>query len=243
MNGLPGMFGSGMPETYETVRLLEFLQQSFARVARVDNSCALELPVEVSDFYQILLTLSRAYNARAGTSCSTTTTSSSSVISLECQSLNFQFWNQSNTHREEYLQRVSYSGYFSGEKVTYRCPQIAEDLSVFLQKLRDGISRSMRTQQEAMGATHLSEVVPPTYYSYTVTSIQYILPPGSADNSTILYLPAGFSQQSLPLFLEGATRMLKITSDVSEKRQLYHAVTHPRPSLSSPSHSRLRLLR
>jgi hypothetical protein len=235
MNGLPGMFGSGMSETYETVRLFEFLQNSFSRVAQSSSGssssrkqCSLELPMEVSELYQTLLTLSRGYNSKAATLCHQKNSRK------ECQSLNYQFWNASNSHREEYLQRVSYSGYFTGVKATHQCSQLAEDIPIFLEKLRDGIQRSIQTQQgKELMAGGGGGVVPPTYFYYTVTSIQYLSPStftsdSPSDNSTktpMLYLPAEFSQHSLPLFLEGATRMFKITSEISEKRQLYQAVS------------------
>lgn len=41
-----------------------------------------------------------------------------------------------------------------------------------------------------------------------------------------MYLPRTFKQISLPLFLEGPTRQLKITNDINEKRKIYYAVSN-----------------
>jgi hypothetical protein len=56
MNGLPGMIGSGMPETYELLRLLRFVQDSM-RFKR-----SVTFPVEFSDLLDTLKSELAAYD-------------------------------------------------------------------------------------------------------------------------------------------------------------------------------------
>lgn len=98
--------------------------------------------------------------------------------SYQCQELNYQFWNQSNTIRENYIEKVSYSGYFSGNKEIFSCVILQDELNHVIIKLRDGIQRSLLTQQNFMNIKNLDEVISPTYFYYEVKSIQYL-------NSTI----------------------------------------------------------
>jgi hypothetical protein len=55
MNGLPGMIGSGMPETYELLRLLRYVSDSM-RFKR-----SVSFPVEFSDLLDTLKTELAAY--------------------------------------------------------------------------------------------------------------------------------------------------------------------------------------
>ncbi|MBP5331881.1 MAG: cellobiose phosphorylase, partial [Lachnospiraceae bacterium] len=54
MNGLPAMFGSSMPETFELVRIVDFLIDSLGEEK-------LEIPVEVMDFYENIRDLITKY--------------------------------------------------------------------------------------------------------------------------------------------------------------------------------------
>jgi hypothetical protein len=236
MNGLPGLFGSGMVETYETVRLFEFLQRSLGRMTSLTDSCSLKLPIELSEFYLSLLNLTRHWNKISLNSSCTSLALSVSRPNLSslplCQSLYYQFWNESNTLREEYLQRVAYSGTFQGDKISHSCQDLHEQLSDLIDKLEDGIQRSLLLTQTRPEEKKGEErgVVPPTYFYYTVRSIQYL--PTISNSSLLSYLPTEFDQHSLPLFLEGPVRMMKIRHSSEEKRAIYHAVTFITLSLS-----------
>jgi hypothetical protein len=235
LNGLPGMFGSGMSETYETVRLFEFLQNSLHRIIPLTLNCSLELPIEMSEFYLSLLKLTRHWQTRSSSSSSSSSSSTSCLDShsthRQCQFLNFQFWNDSNTLREEYLLKVSYSGTFHGNKLSHSCQEIVDQLSEILFKLKNGIQRSLLTQEkDSQNEVKVAIVVPPTYFYYTVKSIEYIsssntaTATATATSSSLLYLPTEFEQHTLPLFLEGSVRMLKICHSVEEKSVIYHMV-------------------
>lgn len=49
MNGLPGLIGSGMPETYEMLRILNYLTSALPKFDR-----AVHFPVEFVDFMSAL---------------------------------------------------------------------------------------------------------------------------------------------------------------------------------------------
>ncbi len=51
LNGLPGLFGSSMPETYELVRLIRFLRDSLAEVSKL-----VSLPIEAQKLMNIVKT-------------------------------------------------------------------------------------------------------------------------------------------------------------------------------------------
>jgi hypothetical protein len=91
---------------------------------------------------------------------------------------------------------------------------------------------------EGKGADKASSITP-TYFWYEVTSIRVVrqalnnpkqqdpstrLPATTNAGAIIGVIPSAFKVHTLPLFLEGPVRQLKITGSVSERRQIYHAV-------------------
>jgi hypothetical protein len=77
LNGLPGLFGSSMPETYELVRLIRYLRQTFAEASK-----SIPLPVEV----QILLTMVK--------------------VAAEMEAGSFALWDERMTALERYRDAV-----------------------------------------------------------------------------------------------------------------------------------------
>lgn len=51
INGLPGLFGSSMPESFELLRLLRFIKTAISKQQRID----LPIPIEVADLLEVLV--------------------------------------------------------------------------------------------------------------------------------------------------------------------------------------------
>ena len=188
MNGLPGILGSGMPETYEMYEIIRFMNTAIKTHQR-----AIELPIE---FIQFLDELHNGLNVYSETN-----------KTLQDE---FQFWNLSNTAREQYREsvRVTFNGSIGSVKPEY----LNNLLTNMEMKVQRGIARALDTNKGFS----------PTYFSYECTEYQQIPPakktvPPTADQVVAL----AFTQHSLPLFLEGPTRHLKTISDINARREVY----------------------
>ena len=124
LNGLPGIFGSSMNETYELLRLMRFLRENLPLPPSGEGwdggGCA--LPAKFAEYLRALATLTG-------------------------QSLPpFSFWEQANELRESYRAEIYQSG-ISGEEISIPYAEIDEILAGFAAHLEDGIAR-------AKGATY-----------------------------------------------------------------------------------------
>lgn len=78
MNGLPGLFGSGVSETIELKRVVSFLQNSF------DNEFYVEVPVELVKFVEKLVNL------------------------LKQDTSDFVYWDKANDYKETYRKEIRF---------------------------------------------------------------------------------------------------------------------------------------
>ena len=78
MNGLPGLFGSGVSETIELKRVVTFLQNSF------NSSFEVEVPVELVKFVEKLVNL------------------------LSQDTTDFVYWDKSNDYKETYRKEIRF---------------------------------------------------------------------------------------------------------------------------------------
>ena len=114
LNGLPGLFGSSMNETYELLRLVRFLRESLGEFGK---DIPIMLPVEFGRYLQGLATLSRL-----GAS-------------------HFHWWEQANQLRESYREQI-YQPFLSGEEMTLSSVEVDGILQTFEHRLREGIARA-----------------------------------------------------------------------------------------------------
>ncbi|MBN1121206.1 MAG: cellobiose phosphorylase [Anaerolineae bacterium] len=113
-NGLPGLFGSSMPETFELARLVEFLR---AAIAERPLSETVDLPVEIVDLLRGVLDALR-------------------------QPLDpMSYWDTVSTLRETYRERVRLG--FDGKTVSLPLGEIDRALGDFAGQLRAGIERAL----------------------------------------------------------------------------------------------------
>ncbi|MBN1139512.1 MAG: cellobiose phosphorylase, partial [Anaerolineae bacterium] len=195
LNGLPGLFGSSLCETYELERLLTFLLRAMAE----KGWGTVELPIE-----QIKLM------ETAGES-----------LHCWCASddaeRDFCYWDTAASARETY--RASVRLGFDGETRMMSFEELVPILAAFRAKVLVGIQRATEMNERA------SSGIPPTYFAYTVTDYDLIADANGEperDEQGRPYVRArGFAPVLLPLYLEGPVHALKVQPDVASARELY----------------------
>ncbi len=125
LNGLPGLFGSSMAETYELLRLIRFLRES---IVAQDSDEQVALPAEFGDYLDALADLTSSEQDP------------------------FLWWDHANQLRETYRDRV-YSA-FSGEDVIYTLSGLDPVLELFEGRIREGIKRAETWAQEGLTPTY-----------------------------------------------------------------------------------------
>ncbi len=118
LNGLPGLFGSSMPETYTLARLLIFMREAIQdRLAQ-----KLDLPVEIAELWQVVMTALENYQTS------------------DQPDRDWVYWDAVASARETYRARVRLG--FDGETVSSTLAELDRGLGVFLDKVRAGITRA-----------------------------------------------------------------------------------------------------
>ncbi len=125
LNGMPGLFGSSLSESYELCRLVVFLRES---CAEIDPDLKVALPVEFADFLKALADL------------------------FEGETDLFERWDQANDLREHYRKQV-YEG-ISGQEETFTIAEWDRILRIFESRLREGFQRAQRWSKEGLAPTY-----------------------------------------------------------------------------------------
>lgn len=196
MNGLPGLLGSGMPETYEMLRILRFVQRMLQQTPR-----AIVVPVEFVRYLHRLETALAIYEAKA----------------QKDQEAEFVYWDSTNTAREIYRQEVVAT--FEGNVESLGAEDYLQPLLTrMIARVQLGIDKALQTTPSGLS---------PTYFFYDCTNFTSTPPfdPQITDGSQKLSIVAhSFQQHTLPLFLEGPTRHLKVLDSVEARRRVYQQV-------------------
>lgn len=115
MNGLPGLFGSGTPETFELKRLVKFITDNFQGEGEV------VMPAEIAKYMDDVKAVLDEYNTGS--------------IS------DFEYWDRVASIRENYRETVKL--YLSGEEVNVSKAHIAEVFEAFAAKIDKGIEKAV----------------------------------------------------------------------------------------------------
>jgi hypothetical protein len=116
LNGLPGLFGSSLAETFELLRLVEFLKGTL-------TPKSIELPVETNTLLHVLITHLQQFNT-----------------STDLQR-DFIYWDAVSTARESYRAAIRLG--LSDETQAISRHELTEALSSFAAKLQSGIQRAL----------------------------------------------------------------------------------------------------
>ena len=197
LNGMPGMFGSSMAETYELARMFEFTISALKRYPG-----ELELIEEFADFLQ-QLDLINASEKDAVMFCKKQGFQLAEEIKREGEILSF--WNQINDAKEAYRKKV-FEG-ITGIKYLVSTEKVVKILTELAETVSCGIEK----------ACILGNGICPTYFTYEVSEYKKV-----KDG----YEPLKFSVQEVPYFLEGPVRYLKLKTTKEKKAKLYEQVRH-----------------
>jgi len=190
MNGLPGLLGSGMPETYEMLRILRYTHSALLKFSR-----PVSFPSEFADFLTQLAAAIDRYN------------SSPKQLADE-----FVYWDSANTARETY--RATVVATFKGEFKSLAASDIVVLLEKFIAKVEGGIQRALAVNSN-------NGFLSPTYFYYECSQGNYEI---STDGVQTSIIAKSFELRTLPLFLEGPTRHLRVVQTVEERRSIYEKV-------------------
>ncbi|MGD8519474.1 MAG: cellobiose phosphorylase, partial [Anaerolineae bacterium] len=191
LNGLPGLFGSSLCETYELERWLTFLLEAMAE----KGPGTVELPIEQVELMERVV----------------------EALEIWCESddpdRDFYFWDTMATARETYRERVRLG--FGGEVVDLPVDELGPMLAAFQAKVLAGIQRAVE-MNDGIPPTYLSYTV--TDYDL-ITDAEG--EPQRDQQSRPYVRAQRFEPTVLPLFLEGPVHALKVQPDVASARNLY----------------------
>ncbi|MHA6532331.1 cellobiose phosphorylase [Paenibacillus sp. BAC0078] len=194
MNGLPGLFGSGMSETFELKRMIVFMLKVLE--SEENSTSAAELPAEMS------LLLEQVHSAVTAV--------------LAGEMTQFGYWDTVASAREAYRESIRFG--ITGEQCTVTFAFIREALGKFLRKIDSGIERAVEMGGGLVPtyfrfeATRFQAV---TDEAGNPVISGYGLPKAVVEE---------FEAYALPYFLEGPTRWLKTLDSPVMARQIYNRI-------------------
>ena len=195
MNGLPGILGSTMPESYETLRVLKYLKKVLQRYPNKD----FEVPSEMH-------TLLQQVEAQLG-NYSLISPESENITTGKVPEADFTYWDAVSTAREAYNESIM--GPFCGSKQSWSNSQVASLLDKMVAKMEHGIKRALK----------FGKGMTPCYFSYKA-EIRV-----DTDASGKVAIPLSFEVPTVyPLFLEAFVRQLKVTENREDCLKVYQQV-------------------
>lgn len=181
LNGMPGMFGSSMAETYELCRMLEYTIGALKKYPG-----EIRVLEELSCFMDELNLINRIERE-----------------SIQNKDEVISFWNRINDAKEIYRDKT-FSG-VSGKKTMYTAENLAEMLEGFLATVKCGIKKAVK----------LGNGICPTYFTYEVPKYEV------RDDGIH---PLSFTVKTVPYFLEGPVRYMKLQNTSETKESLYQKI-------------------
>lgn len=207
MNGLAGMVGSGMPETFELSELLKYVLSVVTKYQR-----PLVIPAELG---KMVDTINEALDELLSSGYE-----DPDVLSNDVPDELFKYWDTVASARENYRSEVEY--YFSGETTTISAEDAIEMLTNWYDQVQIGVGRAMKIGSKGIDDDGTSGV-PPSYFSYNVTT--WSKTGKKNDKGLPLANPKSMSVGVFPLFLEGPTRYMKLIKDDDDKMEdMYNKV-------------------
>ena len=194
LNGLPGLFGSSMSETYELARLLTFLRTHLHE----NDAGSLLLPVEVVELLQNIINSLHIYQVS------------------EAEERDTIYWDSVATARETYREKIRFG--FDGDTTLLPHDILGNHLSLIHDKVRVGINRALG-HNEGIPPTYFTNEVE-EYEILNVSDGEPLKDNQQRPNIRAIR----FCQKALPIFLEGPVRLFKTLPDTRAARQLYQRI-------------------
>jgi hypothetical protein len=207
MNGLPGMVGSGMPETYELLLLLKYVKKVVGTYKR-----PVIIPTELN---KMITTVNEALDDLDDSGFE-----DPEDLPLDVPPELFNYWDVVASARENYRNDVQY--YFFGNTTSLSAVQVVDMLDRWIEQVEIGIGRAMKFGSRGDGDDGTTGVSP-SYFSYDVTKWKL----NKNKNAVGLPLVNALAMRvgTFPLFLEGPVRHLKTMQDDPEAtKDVYNKV-------------------
>jgi hypothetical protein len=189
-NGLVGMLGSGMPETFELVVLMRYILGAIRRYHH-----EIVVPQELYELIQQI---------QAALSVLTIEYVEDNILDMTVPSALFKYWDTVANARELYREKTKI--YFTGVTKSIHFGEMQDILELWLKELEVGIARAIRIGTHGENDDGKYGITP-TYFSYNVTQWEetYVF----NVNGHAYVRAKAFEVGLFPLFLEGPTRMFK----------------------------------
>jgi hypothetical protein len=178
MNGLPGLVGSAMPETYEMLRIIRYLSSALYKFHR-----SVTVPEEFAELFTSITDALAAFDA-----------------SSRDEQAEFDYWNTVNNAREKY--RLLTVATFTGVTVDLDNATLIAATIAIRKKTNAGINRALATNAG----------LSPTYFYYECVDYEMVNGKVAAKK---------FKLHTLPLFLEGPMRHMKVIGDLAQQKDVY----------------------
>lgn len=206
MNGLPGMVGSGMPETFELKLLLQYVKSV---VDKYDRDVVIP-----SELYTMIATVNKALRHLV----EKTGFKEPSDPSLDVPEPLFEYWDVVAAARESYRNDVQY--YFSGNETTLSAKEVSHMVGNWLDQIDLGIARAFKFATEGYGDDGTSGI-PATFFAYDVTDWE--LNNERNEKGQPCVNAKAMRLKKFPLFLEGPVRYMKTIQDDPDKMKDMYA--------------------
>mmetsp|Transcript_14919 Transcript_14919/g.27164 ORF Transcript_14919/g.27164 Transcript_14919/m.27164 type:complete len:1254 (-) Transcript_14919:191-3952(-) len=207
MNGLAGMVGSGMPETFELSELLKYVLGVVTKFQR-----PLIIPVELGE---MVAKINNALDELTASGYE-----DPEVLPNDVPDELFKYWDTVAAARETYRNDVN--SYFSGNTTEISAEDAIEMLTNWFDQVQMGVARAMKIGSNGIDDDGTSGV-PPSYFSYDVT--KWVKNNKKNANGLPLANAKAMKVGVFPLFLEGPTRYMKLIKDDDEKMEdMYNKV-------------------
>ncbi|MFX1283552.1 MAG: cellobiose phosphorylase [Promethearchaeota archaeon] len=194
LNGLPGIFGSSMPETYELKRLIQFMIDS------IDESkdFMLRIPIEV---YDLLNTVKEFLD---------------NYFSSQTEDKQFTYWDCVTSKREVYRKITKFG--FDGHEKQINLFEVKYVLGDFLQKIEQAITSALELTNDRY-PTYFYYDVERFKFLHDEQGNKIINVDGFPCVKILQFKP-----MLLSLFLEGFVRAIKVQSHEEEAKKIWNQV-------------------
>ena len=207
MNGLPGMVGSGMPETYELYLLMKYVKSVLDKYDR-----DIVVPAELA---KMLDTVEDALDTLVEFGWE-----DPEEMPWDVPKQLFEYWDVVASARENYRNDVQY--YFSGNTTTLGAHKTSKMMGRWIEQVEAGMERARKFGTKGDGDDGTSGI-PPSFFSYDVTDWE--LNENHNEKGLPLVNAKAMKVGIFPIFLEGPVRYMKTIEDDHDKmKDMYERV-------------------
>jgi len=193
LNGLPGLFGSSVCETFELKRLIDFILNCIEQL-KLESDLLVSVPKELDDFIQGLVGLVNNY------------------LKSKTKSREMLYWDKSYALKETYRKQISRG--INGKLVDLKIKEIKAILMKMSAKLEISLANS---KDKKTGLYHTYFINEVTKFNKIKTRDGF----KKSKDGLFCVQPKQFKQKPLPLFLEAQVHALRCVQDAKKVKALY----------------------